>query len=120
MFPRDAKTIKLSKQAQAALGVAAKELEPEALITAVLLAPVDLLWFGGIGTYLKASTEANSPVGDPANDALRVDGGSARQGHRRGRDLGGTGGAHELRCKVGGSTPISSTIPPASLPLTLR
>ena len=73
VFPRDAKTIKLSKQVQAALGIEARELEPEALITAILLAPVDLMWFGGIGTYVKASTEANSQVGDPANDALRVD-----------------------------------------------
>ena len=73
VFPRDAKTIKLSKQAQAMLGIEAKELEPEALITAILLAPVDLMWFGGIGTYVKASTEADSQVGDPSNDALRVD-----------------------------------------------
>ena len=78
VFPRDAKSIKLSKQAQAALGIEAKELEPEALITAILLAPVDLLWFGGIGTYVKASTEANSQVGDPSNDALRVDGSALR------------------------------------------
>ncbi len=77
-FPRDAKSIKLSKQAQAALGIDAKELEPEALITAILLAPVDLLWFGGIGTYVKSSHEANSQVGDPANDPLRVDGAALR------------------------------------------
>ena len=78
VFARDAKSIKLSKQAQAAIGIDAKELEPEALITAILQAPVDLMWFGGIGTYVKASTEANSQVGDPSNDALRVDGSALR------------------------------------------
>ena len=78
VFPRDAKSIKLSKQAQAALGIEARALEPEALITAILLAPVDLMWFGGIGTYVKASAEANSQVGDPANDAMRVDGAAMR------------------------------------------
>ena len=78
VFPRDAKTIKLSKAAQAALGIDAGELEPEALITAILKAPVDLLWFGGIGTYVKAVTENNVQVGDPANDAMRVDGAALR------------------------------------------
>ncbi len=73
VFPRTAKTIKLSKQARAVLGIEAKEIEPEALITAILRAPVDLLWFGGIGTYVKAPQENNVQVGDPANDALRVD-----------------------------------------------
>ena len=73
VFPRTDKTIKLSKQIQAALGVSASELEPGALISAILKAPVDLLWFGGIGTYVKARAENNIQVGDPANDRLRVD-----------------------------------------------
>ncbi|HEY6964289.1 MAG TPA: NAD-glutamate dehydrogenase domain-containing protein, partial [Erythrobacter sp.] len=73
VFPRSAKSIKLSKQARAALGIDVKEIEPEALITAILRAPVDLLWFGGIGTYVKAPQENNVAVGDPANDGLRVD-----------------------------------------------
>ncbi|MFN3990679.1 MAG: NAD-glutamate dehydrogenase domain-containing protein [Erythrobacter sp.] len=72
VFPRSAKIIKLSKQAREALGIDAKEIEPEALISAILRAPVDLLWFGGIGTYLKAPSENHIEVGDPANDALRV------------------------------------------------
>ncbi|MFN4039626.1 MAG: NAD-glutamate dehydrogenase domain-containing protein [Erythrobacter sp.] len=72
VFPRSAKQIKLSKQAREALGVDAKEIEPEALISAILRAPVDLLWFGGIGTYLKAPSENHIEVGDPANDALRI------------------------------------------------
>lgn len=47
-------------------------MEPAALISAILKSPADLLWFGGIGTYLKARSESNAEVGDPANDALRV------------------------------------------------
>jgi len=78
VFPRDAKSIKLSKQAQAILGVEAAALEPEALISAILKAPVDLFWFGGIGTYVKAAVENNAQVGDPSNDALRVDAAAMR------------------------------------------
>ncbi|WP_394269743.1 NAD-glutamate dehydrogenase domain-containing protein [Qipengyuania sp.] len=78
VFPRDAKVIQLSPEAQAALGVDQAEFEPEALISAILKAPVDLLWFGGIGTYIKAAAENNVQVGDPANDGLRVDAASVR------------------------------------------
>jgi glutamate dehydrogenase len=73
VFPRTDKTIKLSKQIRAALGIDADEMEPTALISAILKAPVDLIWFGGIGTYVKAAAENNISVGDPANDRLRVD-----------------------------------------------
>lgn len=78
VFPRDAKSIKLTKAVQAKLGIDQSEIEPEALISAILKAPVDLIWFGGIGTYIKASHENNVQVGDPANDALRVDGRDVR------------------------------------------
>ena len=73
VFPRTDKVIKLSKQIRAVLGVEDSEMEPGALISAILKAPVDLLWFGGIGTYVKARSENNIQVGDPANDRLRVD-----------------------------------------------
>ena len=73
VFPRSAKTIALSPQVQAALGIEAAELEPAMLISAILKAPVDLVWFGGIGTYVKAAAENNATVGDPANDRVRVD-----------------------------------------------
>ena len=73
VYPRDAKVIKLAKSAQDALGVKQAEWEPEALISAILKSPVDLIWFGGIGTYIKASAENNASVGDPGNDGLRVD-----------------------------------------------
>ena len=78
VFARDAKSIKLSKTAQKMLGVEADTLDPETLISAILRAPADLIWFGGIGTYIKAAGEAHAQVGDPANDGLRVDAGEVR------------------------------------------
>jgi glutamate dehydrogenase len=69
----DYNQVPLSKEVRALLGVDAPALDPDALITAILKAEVDLIWFGGIGTYVKASAENNVQVGDPANDALRVD-----------------------------------------------
>jgi glutamate dehydrogenase len=72
IFARTDKTIKLSAQAQAVLGVTASEMDPTTLIAAILKSPADLLWFGGIGTYVKAAAENNVQVGDPANDRLRV------------------------------------------------
>jgi len=74
VFPRTMKRIPLSAQARKVLGTEAKEMDPDTLIATLLKAPADLLWFGGIGTYVKASTESNVAVGDPANDVLRVDG----------------------------------------------
>jgi glutamate dehydrogenase len=74
VFPRSAKSIDVSPEAAAALGVAPGALAPNELIRALLTAPVDLLWNGGIGTFVKASTESQLDVGDKANDALRVDG----------------------------------------------
>ncbi|MGI9375284.1 MAG: NAD-glutamate dehydrogenase [Tsuneonella suprasediminis] len=74
VFARSLKKIPLSKQVRETLGIDSSELEPEALISAILKSPVDLLWFGGIGTYIKASSQSNAEVGDPANDALRVNG----------------------------------------------
>ncbi|MBY0582973.1 MAG: NAD-glutamate dehydrogenase [Sphingomonas sp.] len=72
VFSRAEKSIRLSKQVREVLGIDATELDPTALISAILRAPVDLLWFGGIGTYVKAAAENNIQVGDPANDRLRV------------------------------------------------
>jgi len=73
VYARTEKSIPLSAEAREALGIDVKEIEPTTLINAVLKAPVDLLWFGGIGTYIKASTQSQSDVGDPSNDALRAD-----------------------------------------------
>lgn len=76
VYPRSAKSIPISPQVRVALGLGAEvtALTPSDLMKAVLLAPVDLLWNGGIGTYVKASSENNAEIGDRANDAIRVDG----------------------------------------------
>ncbi|MFN2361554.1 MAG: NAD-glutamate dehydrogenase [Marinobacter sp.] len=81
VFSRAAKWIPISEQMQARLGVDAARLPPNELIKALLKAPVDMLWNGGIGTYMKAPTESHEDVGDKSNDAVRVD-------------------SHELRCSV--------------------
>ena len=81
VYPRSAKSIELSPEVRRVLGVDAKAMTPNELIRVILKAPVDLLWNGGIGTYIKASDEVQSDAGDRANDAVRVD-------------------AAELRCKV--------------------
>ncbi|GAO80232.1 MULTISPECIES: NAD-glutamate dehydrogenase domain-containing protein [unclassified Sphingopyxis] len=73
IFPRSQKSITLTPEVQAMLGLSVSEIDPGSLISAILKAPADLLWFGGIGTYVKAASQNNAEVGDPANDALRVD-----------------------------------------------
>jgi glutamate dehydrogenase len=73
VFPRTAKSIPLSPEVRRRLGVDAEALTPSELIRAILTAEVDLLWNGGIGTFVKASTESHLDVGDKTNDALRVD-----------------------------------------------
>lgn len=73
VYPRTMKRVPLSRQAREALCVEDKELEPDKLIAAILAAPADLLWFGGIGTYVKSRGQSHADVGDPSNDALRVD-----------------------------------------------
>ncbi|HEY6484682.1 MAG TPA: NAD-glutamate dehydrogenase domain-containing protein [Steroidobacteraceae bacterium] len=74
VFPRSAKSIPLSGEAAALLGLAASAATPNEIIHAVLSMPADLLWNGGIGTYVKASDESNAEVGDRANDGVRVNG----------------------------------------------
>ncbi|MFN3818047.1 NAD-glutamate dehydrogenase [Blastomonas sp.] len=83
VFPRSMKSIPLTPEVREMLGVEGDEIEPAALISAILRADVDLLWFGGIGTYIKAASENNIDVGDPSNDPLRIN-------------------AEQLRCKVVG------------------
>jgi glutamate dehydrogenase len=78
VFSRAAKEIVLSAAARAALGIAAERATPQEVMGAILRAPVDLLWFGGIGTYVRASTESNEAAGDRANDAIRVAGADLR------------------------------------------
>ena len=80
VFDRAAKSVPISAEMAAALGLPkdTANLTPAELIHAILLAPADLLWNGGIGTYVKASTETNADIGDRANDAIRVDGNALR------------------------------------------
>jgi glutamate dehydrogenase len=78
VWPRSAKSIPLSPQARRALGVEAEALTPNELIGVMLRAPVDLLWNGGVGTYVKATSERDVDVGDRANDAVRVDASALR------------------------------------------
>lgn len=85
IYPRSLKSIEITPQVREALGLDenVKALSPNDLMSAILKAPVDLLWNGGIGTYVKATSEQHADVGDRANNALRVNG-------------------NELRCKVVG------------------
>ena len=84
VFERGAKSIVITPEMRACLGLPDDEaMTPNALIRALLKAPVDLLWFGGIGTYVKARGETHAEAGDRVNDALRID-------------------AHALRCRVVG------------------
>ncbi|MFD3313916.1 NAD-glutamate dehydrogenase [Streptomyces sp. NPDC058694] len=80
IFPRTAKAIQLNSHIREALGIEGNiaKMTPADLMRAILKAQVDLLWNGGIGTYVKASTESHADVGDKANDAIRVDGADLR------------------------------------------
>ena len=78
VFPRTAKSIKLSPQIKELLDVEEDALPPTGVIKAILKAPVDLFWNGGIGTYVKAAHETHAEVGDKSSDAVRVDGGELR------------------------------------------
>lgn len=78
VFLRSAKAIAISEAMRARLGISAEQLTPNELICALLQAPVDLIWNGGIGTYVKSSQQTHAEIGDKANDGLRVDGGMLR------------------------------------------
>ncbi len=78
VFSRSLKSIPLTAEIQAALGIAADHATPAQVMTAILRAEVDLLWFGGIGTYVRSSLETDADVGDRANDAIRITGSDVR------------------------------------------
>jgi glutamate dehydrogenase len=78
VFQRSSKEMALSPEAQAVLGFDKAKATPQEVMNAILKAPVDLLFFGGIGTYVRASTETDEAAGDRANDAIRVTGGDIR------------------------------------------
>ena len=123
MFPRTAKSIPLSPQVRAALDVAARRSTPNELIRAILRAPVDLLWNGGIGTYVKASAETHADAGDKANDARARErrascaaGSSARAATSASPSARGS----STRSTAGASTPTRSTTRAASTAPTTR
>ncbi|WP_137292448.1 NAD-glutamate dehydrogenase [Nocardioides dongxiaopingii] len=80
VFPRSAKSIRLTPEIRAAVGIddGVEKMTPAELMRAILLSPVDLLWNGGIGTYVKSAEETHGDAGDKANDPIRVDGGQLR------------------------------------------
>jgi glutamate dehydrogenase len=78
VFARSSKEIAISPEARAALGFDKNEATPQEVMNAILKAPVDLLYFGGIGTYVRGSAETDDAVGDRANDAIRVTGAQLR------------------------------------------
>ena len=78
VFSRSLKSIPLSEAARKALGIAVDAASPAELMQAILTAPVDLLWFGGIGTYVRAAAESDDEAGDRANDAVRITGAMVR------------------------------------------
>ncbi len=80
IFPRAAKSIDLTPEVKESLGIATDvdSLPPAELLSYILKAPVDLLWNGGIGTYVKSSSETHAQVGDKANDSLRINGNELR------------------------------------------
>jgi glutamate dehydrogenase len=78
VFSRAAKSVRLSDELRAVLDVRDEALAPNDLIRALLRAPADLLWNGGIGTYVKAGSETHADAGDKSNDGVRVDGADLR------------------------------------------
>ena len=78
IFSRSMKSVPLSAEIKTLLGITANHATPNEVITAILKADVDLLWFGGIGTYVRSGLESNAEVGDRANDAIRITGGEVR------------------------------------------
>ncbi|MDO6440770.1 MULTISPECIES: NAD-glutamate dehydrogenase [unclassified Marinobacter] len=78
VFSRNTKSIPVSPEIKKLLGINSDRVPPNMLISHILKAQVDLLWIGGIGTYIKGSSESHSDVGDKANDGLRINGGELR------------------------------------------
>ena len=100
VYPRSSKKIKLTPQAAKAIGFEAGEHTPQEIMNAILKAPVDLMWFGGIGTYIRASHESDADADDRGNDSIRVT-------------------AKQLRCKVIGEGANLGVTHPARIEFNL-
>ncbi len=112
VFPRSAKSIPLSAEMRTLLSLDAETATPQEIMQAILKAPVDLLWFGGIGTYIRSSSETDADAGDRANDAIRVTGSElAARSSARGANLGATQRGRIEAARAGVRlTPTPSTI----------
>ncbi len=103
VYSRSMKRVPLSPEVKALTGLTTDQAEPAELMRALLKSPVDLLWFGGIGTFVKSSAESNADAGDKANDALRVDGRDIRaRVIGEGANLGSTQAGRIEYAKAGG------------------
>ncbi len=103
VFPRTARSIELSPQIRAALDISETALPPEELMHRIILAPVDLFYNGGIGTYIKSSNETHAQVKDRANDNIRVNGNELRcKVVAEGGNLGATQNGRIEFCLLGG------------------
>ena len=78
VFERSAKSIDITPEMRKCFGIEEKTLTPNELLKALLLSEMDLLWFGGIGTYIKSTSESHAEAGDKANDAIRINGREVR------------------------------------------
>ena len=113
----------LTPQAVAAIGIDKSQATPFEIMTAILKSPVDLLWFGGIGTYVRGPTETDAEVGDRANDPIRIT--ADEVGAKvigEGANLGVTqrGRIAYRPARAAAAIPTRSTTRPASIPPTSR
>ncbi|MCC9620989.1 NAD-glutamate dehydrogenase [Thalassospira sp. MA62] len=103
IFDRKAKTLDPSDQVRKLLGLGSGKVTPAEMMQAILKSDVELLWFGGIGTYIKAHTETNADAGDRANDTIRVNGRDLRaKVVGEGANLGATQSGRIEYAKAGG------------------
>ena len=125
VFPRSAKSIPITPRGAQALGIDGRRptMTPAELIRAILLAPVDLLWNGGIGTYVKASTRVQRRgrrQGQRRDPGQRRASCAARSSARAATSASPSSAGSSTPLPAAGSTPTSSTTPPASTPPTTR
>ena len=103
VYSRSAKSIPVSAELRAMTGLAKEQVTPAELVSALLAAPCDLLWFGGIGTFIKAANESNADVGDKANDLSRINAEQLRaKVIGEGANLGVTQAARIVFARAGG------------------
>ncbi len=118
IIPRTEKSVTLTPEAQAVIGLDKAKATPFEIMTAILKAPVDLLWFGGIGTYIRGQNETDAEVGDRANDPIRIVGEDVRakvigEGARAPISASPSAAASPSASRADAATPTPSTTRPA-------